>query len=510
VWHGAKPPGAELGEQEVADYALKGASPRGSILALFGLLATGLLLSGNLPTQLARFAAWGAGASVAATLLFDFRRGVANLIRADVLALVGLYFLTFFEFLFPQPELDQLTDAASTRGAIIACLWGHAGLIIGRHIKVRGYSMLQELFRKEVPNGWLLLIFGACIFLGHLQMLMAVDWNPFLMVEWFTAPRFSQPWGRGRLGDWKALLYELSMLLFLVPPIAGIVMARRRQFTMPQHWFVAFGLALELFYAFCSGTRNLFISFVVTFLIGYIFALPRGKKRELITVSIVALVVTLAASNFMLKFRSVGLKDWIKGDRPQSEVTDKFIHVDFNLFVISQLVATFPKIHDYLGLEIPYLAIIRPIPRALWPGKPEGMSVSLEAECGRRRGLDSGGELCRRGVRRGRNTHRDVHRDVFWSFHRLVVAPRLAEEFNNWHPDLRDWFLRGGYFDAKLVRVHHSLATDACGDLCGKSLGEAPPRTHGKVAAHASARAATATSSHGRRTAAGAEAVALT
>jgi hypothetical protein len=286
------------------------------------------------------------------TLLFDFPRGLANLVRADVLALVALYFLTLFEFLFHQPELDQLTDVVSTRGAIIACLWGHAGLIIGRHIHVPGYGTLQELFRKEVPNGWLLLIFGACIFLGHLQMLIAVDWNPFLMVEWFTAPRFSQPWGRGRLGDWKALLYELSMLLYLVPPIAGIVMGRRRQFTVMQHWFVALGLALELFYAFCSGTRNLFIAFVVTFLIGYIFALPRGRRRELIIVSVISVVVTFAATNFMLKFRSVGLKDWIRGDRPQSEVTDKFIHVDFNLYVISQLVATFPQIHDYLGLEI--------------------------------------------------------------------------------------------------------------------------------------------------------------
>ena len=69
---GAKPPAAESGPREVAEDALKGASPRGSILALFGLLATGLFLSGNTPTELAQFAAFGAGASVAVTLLFDY------------------------------------------------------------------------------------------------------------------------------------------------------------------------------------------------------------------------------------------------------------------------------------------------------------------------------------------------------------------------------------------------------------------------------------------------------
>jgi hypothetical protein len=31
---------------------------------------------------------------------------------------------------------------------------------------------------------------------------------------------------------------------------------------------------------------------------------------------------------------------------------------------------------------VPYLAIIRPIPRAIWPGKPEGMSVHMESVAG--------------------------------------------------------------------------------------------------------------------------------
>ena len=120
VWYGASPPAAPPGELEIAEEVLKGASPRGSILALFGLLATGVFLEGSVPTDLARFAAWGAGISVAITLLFDFRRGLANLVRADILALVGLYFLTLFEFLFHQPELDQITDEPSTKGAILA------------------------------------------------------------------------------------------------------------------------------------------------------------------------------------------------------------------------------------------------------------------------------------------------------------------------------------------------------------------------------------------------------
>jgi hypothetical protein len=49
---------------------------------------------------------------------------------------------------------------------------------------------------------------------------------------------------------------------------------------------------------------------------------------------------------------------------------------------IANLTNVFPDAVDYLGLEIPYQSIIKPIPRALWPGKPEGLSTSIEAALG--------------------------------------------------------------------------------------------------------------------------------
>src|SRR5689334_23228064 len=125
AWHGAPPPAAAKQTQESPSHS--GPSPIGSIAALFGLLITGIFLTGDRSTDLARSAAWGAGASVAVTILFDLRGGLQNLMRTDILALVGLYFLTLFEFIFLQPELDILTDPTSAKTAIIACLWGHAG-----------------------------------------------------------------------------------------------------------------------------------------------------------------------------------------------------------------------------------------------------------------------------------------------------------------------------------------------------------------------------------------------
>src|SRR5258708_7911099 len=84
----------------------------------------------------------------------------------------------------------------------------------------------------------------------------------------------------------------------------------------------------------------------------------------------------------MLKFRTVGFSEWLKNGEPPGASPEKSLFVDYNLWAIAQLVDVFPQNHPYLGWEVPYLALIRPIPRAIWPGKPEGMSLSIEDALG--------------------------------------------------------------------------------------------------------------------------------
>lgn len=388
-WRGQPSPGASRTEQADEREALTSLAEQqlapsgaGTTLALIGLAFTGAFLSGKAPFDVAQFAAYGAGISILLSVLWDMRRGLHNLMRADVLAIVGLYFLTLFEFLVPQPEFNSLTTVESTSQAITACLLGLAGLYIGRHIILPSSRSLTELLQRPLPTRWLIITLIACLVLGHLQMMIAVDFDLVKMVDAMTGPRFSQPWGRGRLGDWKALLYELSMLLFLIPPIAGVAFARRHLFSKGQLIIAALGLGFELFYGFSSGTRNLFISFLVAFLISYAFALPRGRRSELLAVTGIVAGLTLLATVLMLSFRQIGLKAWVQGYRVESPIEEKLVHVDMNLFVIAQLTEVFPKQQEYLGLQVPYLAIIRPIPRAIWPGKPKGMSVSLESASG--------------------------------------------------------------------------------------------------------------------------------
>jgi len=354
----------------------------GSILCLAGLGATALLLQGRTPEDVARFAAWGVLGSLAISVAMDMRRGVHNVVRADLMALMSLYFLTLTEFLVRQGQFNTMAGMESTRTAVLACILAYAGMVVGRHlVPPTRKHRFHALFEQPMPSSVLFMIFWACVIIGYLNMLIAVKFNFADLVDYFMQPRFAQPWQRGRLGDWKAMLYEMSMILYLVPPLGGILLARRRKHPKMQVFLVMLGVVFTLFYGFSSGTRNLFASYLVTFLIGYVFASNRRQTKEIVIITSFVVVALVVSTKVMLDFRDVGLKAYIQ-EAHYTEASHtqegQSLAVDNNLYAISRVAEYFPRHHDYTGLEIPYLALIHPIPRVLWPNKPEGMSISVE------------------------------------------------------------------------------------------------------------------------------------
>jgi hypothetical protein len=362
-------------------------APAATGVLLAGLLGTSTLVSRAVPSEMAHTAALVCGASLALSFLVDMKRDPRRLVRADVMALCALYFLTLFEFLFPQPIFDTLVVAEEVGPAIDACLVGFAGLAIGRHMAPPAPYMLTKALRSEFPPRLLLTLFGIAIFGGYFYQLVSVDFN---VIDWLNnmmAPRFTQMWSRGRLGDWKALLGEFGMIINLAPPIGGIILARRRYYSRNAVIVVAFFVAFTFFYGFTSGTRNVLVTYVATFTVAYAFTLEAGRKQELIFVSALAAAAILSATVFMLRFRNIGFANYVRQTTVQLEDDpasggDRGLFVDYNLYVIAKLINVFPDRHPYLGFEIPYLSLVRPIPRAIWSGKPEGLSMSIEDSLG--------------------------------------------------------------------------------------------------------------------------------
>jgi oligosaccharide repeat unit polymerase len=353
-------------------------NPYGTVVFLLGVLVTSLTLDGNLATDYARHAAIGFGISLAASFAIDLRHGLRNMIRADIMALAALYFLTYFEFLFPQPDFAHKCAPYAANAAVLVTAWGFAGLAIGRHIRNVHRHPFTELFTTTVPASWMIFLLWLCFAIGVAHMLIAVDFNIIELFRQLMGPRFSQEWQRGKFGDWKALLTELGLFLYLIPPLCGIIMAQRNRYSASQLISSAILFTFVMFQGFVGGTRNIFASYLATFLIAYAFAATERRRKEVVILAGLCAAILVFASSVMLQFRTVGFLNYLQNADYRAENTRQSIYIDYNLYAIAQIVEAFPRRHDFLGWEVPYLALIRPIPRAIWPGKPEGISYSIE------------------------------------------------------------------------------------------------------------------------------------
>jgi oligosaccharide repeat unit polymerase len=346
-----------------------------TVIIAVGMAVTWLALPATDSESIFDTAAIGVGIALLSATAVEAFSGVRALIRTDNLMLWVFYGLTLLEFLFPQPDVNGSVGVdAATRGTGVVLL-AFSGLAVGRHLVSPRSNPIAPV---DLKPGHLFGLFLFAFVIGYLHIFIAINFDPIEMVTQMARPRFSQPWGRGKLGDISALLYELSLLIYLLPPIAGFIFARAKQFSATQILFVILVLSLTFFYAFAQGTRNVLGTYVIAMFGAYVLSKPDLKLKRLLMVGAPLALLLLFASTLMLELRSAGGIGSLESGKRQYDT----LYIDHNIVNISNLTNVFPDAVDYLGFEIPYQSIVKPIPRALWPGKPEGLSTSIESALG--------------------------------------------------------------------------------------------------------------------------------
>ncbi|MEB3209761.1 MAG: O-antigen polymerase [Leptolyngbyaceae bacterium] len=364
-------------------YRVPAPSLVGTFCLLIGIsVAYGLYPSGETPTDMARFTAISTGIAFLLSVLVDSKKGLHNLLRTDLLCIFAIYGLTLAEFLFPQDDFNNRIDVEGITHALNAVLLGMTGLTIGRHFVTNKLVRPGRLSLQDVSINTLFRVVVICALFGYLYMLISVHFNPVTLINQMLAPRFSQPWSRGRLGGWASLLTELTLLSYAIPPIVGVIWNRRHHFPKAKMLIVLAIFALVIFQGFASGTRNIFITHIATFLMGYLITLPKNTFKNTVLPIIATILISGFASYHMLEFREIGLRNYIAYQSYASNKPRDTFAVDYNLASIAPLINTFPERHPFLGSEVLVWSLVRPIPRALWPGKPEGLTVSIEELAG--------------------------------------------------------------------------------------------------------------------------------
>jgi oligosaccharide repeat unit polymerase len=351
---------------------------------IVGLLIAWRSMSGSFPSEIAARAALVVGGTLVIAVGLEVVKNRRAALRPDIGAFFALYFFTFFEFLFPQPDVDRMVTSDSITYGCILCFIAFGTLAIARHWAPPAPSWLGSLFQRPSSPKTLLLIFWICFFLGYFYMLLAVNFNLAAMLDWMLAPRYTQPWSRARYGDLNALWGEVGKIVNLVPPIAGLILAKREKYRPVAYIPVILALLFCIFEGFTSGTRNILAIYLVTFLVGYGVNLTRRRLIEFLVFCGLAAVGFYLATQVMLTTRLIGLKEYFSQEQAEALAppVENSVFIDLDLVNISRLTEKFPAAHPFLGFELPYYFLLHPLPRALWPGKPEGLSMPIETALG--------------------------------------------------------------------------------------------------------------------------------
>ena len=340
--------------------------------------------SGANSTEMASRVAWLVAAGLIVALMLEmWRLEPRQWFRLDLAALAAAYYLTLAEFLVPQPQFAKEASPESTALALRLVLTGLAGLAVGRHLAWPRRRLEETTWPNPRPAEWIGLLV-ACFALANLYLFASVQFNPVTLIRELLGPRFSQPWSRERLGDARALLSELQLLNYLIPPMTAWLLARGGGSPIWRKALLSLPLAFLLLISFCSGTRYVLATHAATFATALAWSLPHLSPRRAALLFGVPLLLLLFVTIAALQFRHEGLSQTLSGQAAARKVPappKRFI-VDNNLRTLAKLTETFPGKHPFLGLEIPWHMIVRPIPRALYPAKPEKLSLSMEEVIG--------------------------------------------------------------------------------------------------------------------------------
>lgn len=355
------------------------ASPLSTMILGIAVGATMLVSQGPTALTAAFQAAWVMGLGLILSIWVDIRGNLRTIFRTDIIVLVSLYYLTLFEFLWPQ-EGSWVAPASlheMRSGVFVLCV-GFLGLAIGRHIPFGDQisRRVGVIIDRELSGHNLMALFFLCLGIGYLHVLVATNFNPAeIWKGMFYTDRWSKPWSRGQFGDWKALLNELGTLINLCPVLGGFIFARSRQFSAGMRTAVLAGLLLVLVFGISNGTRFVVAGYVASFASAYVLSLVKVNFRRLMAVIVPAMAVVLVTTVLMLQFRNEGINSFLDGILSGERQFSQKVSVDFNLNVIAKISVMMPDIVPHTGSEIFLWALFRPVPRVLWPSKPAGLSV---------------------------------------------------------------------------------------------------------------------------------------
>jgi oligosaccharide repeat unit polymerase len=319
---------------------------------------------------------------LAAPIAAAFRQPKA-LLRAEHLLVIAPVYWLLLDLLQGAYSMAGISNAIIEAafisiGIFVCCVWIGS---MGRAWRVPAF--IRNSVAKDLPSSVYFYLAIASFLLGISKFAAATDFNMIAMFRHIGSGRWDAPWARGQLGGWDAFLDHLQYFGYLTA-VLTVVVGRRMGW---RNWRTILGALMSVVMALFlvqSGSRRVIGVVVGMALVFWILGQDSGLKVKHAAAATVTVIALLVAMQIMLQYRNVGLTVALSDPSVENEALppNEYVHVDDNFYRLCQVIQLIPNTHPYVYQGYLMYALVRPIPRVLWPDKPVDAGFDLTRAVG--------------------------------------------------------------------------------------------------------------------------------
>ena len=265
-------------------------------------------------------------------------------------------------------------------GVFVCCIWFGS---MGRPWRVP--TLIRNSVSKDLSSAVYFYLAVASFLLGISKFAVATDFNVIEMFRYIGSGRWDAPWARGQLGGWDAFLDHLQYFGYLTG-VLTLVVGRRLGWRNWRTLVSALMAVVMALFLVQSGSRRVVGVVVGMALVFWILGQDSKLKIKHALTATLTLIALLIAMQIMLKYRNVGLTVALSDPAVETDelASNEYLHVDDNFYRLCQVIQLIPNTHPYVYHGYLLYAVVRPIPRVLWPDKPIDAGFDLTRAVGDR------------------------------------------------------------------------------------------------------------------------------
>jgi oligosaccharide repeat unit polymerase len=354
----------------------KSAATVGAVATALGtLVAIGTFPENPSPQGALMWSATVMTAGILFVPIFRIVRRSPTMMNAENFVAFGYVYWILLDLIQGAYDLTGATDE-SLRAAMMAVGVSATAMWIGTIGKPWPVPrILAEVAARPLDADTVRRIIPFCFAFGMLNYAYAVGFDLPRMFSYLGENRWAAPWGRGQLGGWSSFIDQMPYFGYVLPSLTALLIVKRGFFRFESLFALTLTSIMLLFLSQGGGRRIIGVT-VGAAIIVWVQAQPGMQIRKMVG-SLVAIIALLWAMQFMLNIRTDGYQSFVESGSEYD-----YLHVDDNYLRLAQTISLIPSAHDYVYSKQVVFALIRPVPRVFWPGKPIDPGFDLPALLG--------------------------------------------------------------------------------------------------------------------------------